>query len=343
MQGDEINGDGVKGDGVKGEGINSDNNGRLSKPNTEKEWSVIERLLHKALDDQSKSRRWGIFFKCLTFVYLFSLLFMFNPGKWQENPIKESDQHVGLVDINGMIAANEDTTNSDAMVTGLRKAFEADNATAILMRINSPGGSPVQSAMVYDEIMRLKALHPSKKVYAAITDLGASGAYYIASAADEIYADTSSIVGSIGVISPGFGFTELLDNWGVERRVFSAGKNKAILDPFLPVDDAQRAHFEALLVEVHQQFISSVKAGRGDRLVDNPDIFSGLFWTGNQALALGLIDGLGSPGYVAREVVGQEEIVNYTYLPNPVDSFFKRIGVNVMQGLLTSVKSQPLL
>ncbi len=307
------------------------------RPRSSKEWRLIEKLLQKSLDDQKSSRRWGIFFKSLTFIYLFAILFMFSPGQWQTGTIKkETGKHVGLVDVTGMIAADEEA-NADTIVTGIRDAFEADNSVALIVRVNSPGGSPVQSAMVFDEVMRLRAKYPEKKVYAAITDLGASGAYFIASAADEIYADASSIVGSIGVISPGFGFTRLMDKVGVERRVYSAGDNKSMLDPFMPIEDDQKEHFQELLSDVHDEFIANVQKGRGDRLKDDPDVFSGLFWTGKQAMALGLVDGLGSPGFVAREVIGEENVVNYTFTPNPVDSFFRKMGLQLSKGILTSL------
>ena len=245
-----------------------------------------------------------------------------------------AEPHVAMVDLNGAIMADS-PASADLISTGLREAFEAENAQAVLLRINSPGGSPVQSNFVYNEIRRLRAEHPDKKLYAAITDMGASGAYYIASAADEIYADPASIVGSIGVIMANFGLQEAADKLGVERRVYTAGENKDLLDPFAPVKDKDREHVQTMLDEIHQQFIGAVKQGRGDRLkVDgHPELFSGLFWTGQRALELGLVDGLKSPGQVARDVVGVERTVDYTVSASPLDKVLKKFGVSIGDGL----------
>ena len=249
-------------------------------PQNEREWKLIEKLLGQAQDEQRKSRRWGIFFKALTFIYLFTLLVMVIPGK-TGSAVTMAEEHVGIVDVNGVIAPDQDAS-ADLIVTGLTRAFEAENTTAVLLKINSPGGSPVQSNQVYNAIKRLRAEYPDKKVYAAITDVGASGAYFIASAADEIYADPASIVGSIGVIMAGFGLEQAADKLGVERRVLTAGENKDLMDPFSPIQPAHRKHVQTMLDDIHQQFITAVKEGRGDRLkVDShPELFSGLFWTG---------------------------------------------------------------
>jgi protease-4 len=238
------------------------------------------------------------------------------------------------VEVNGVIAEQNDA-NADRIVTGLREAFKADNSKAVLLRINSPGGSPVQSGQVYREIERLRKKHPEKKLYAAITDMGASGAYYIAAAADEIYADPASIVGSIGVIMQGFGFTDAIDKLGVERRMLTAGENKDMLDPFQPVDPEQQEHVQGMLGNIHDQFIEAVKKGRGDRLADpaKHELFSGLFWTGERAVELGLADGLKSPGQVARDVVGAKDIVNYTPRKNPFDELLNRLGTSIGEGI----------
>lgn len=304
-----------------------------SRPGSEREWKLIEKLLGQAQEEHRKSRRWGIFFKILTFVYLFVLLYIMLPGKAGE-PMKAAEDHVAFVTVSGVIAPDQEAS-ADLIATGLTRAFEAENSKAIVLKINSPGGSPVQSNQVYNAIKRLRAEYPEKKVYAAITDLGASGAYYIASAADEIYADPASIVGSIGVIMAGFGFQEAADKLGVERRVLTAGENKAVMDPFSPLRPEDREHMQAMLDEIHQQFITAVKQGRGDRLKHeaHPEIFSGLFWTGEKAQALGLVDGLKSPGDVARDVVGIDEMVNYTASRSPFEEFVRRFGVSIGEGM----------
>ncbi|WP_323772890.1 signal peptide peptidase SppA [Alcanivorax sp.] len=302
-------------------------------PQNERVWKLIEKLLGQAQDEQRKSRRWGIFFKALTFIYLFTLLVMVIPGK-TGSAVTMAEKHVGIVDVNGVIAPDQDAS-ADLIVTGLTRAFEAENTTAVLLKINSPGGSPVQSNQVYNAIKRLRAEYPEKKVYAAITDVGASGAYFIASAADEIYADPASIVGSIGVIMAGFGLEQAADKLGVERRVLTAGENKDLMDPFSPIQPAHRKHVQTMLDDIHQQFIAAVKEGRGDRLkVDShPELFSGLFWTGERALDLGLIDGLMSPGQVIREVAGQEEMLNYSSSRSPMEEFIRRFGVSIGEGM----------
>lgn len=301
-----------------------------------KEWRLIEKTLLGMEEEHRKQRRWGVVFKLLGFGYLILvtlpiLVFAFGSGgEGKSNPVRED--HVGFVDLYGMIASEADA-NADALTTGLRRAFEAENSVAVVLRVNSPGGSPVQSDLVYREIRRLREEHPEKKIYAVITDVGASGAYYIASAANEIYANEASIVGSIGVIAQGFGFTQLLDKVGVERRVFSSGDNKSMLDPFAELSTRQVKHFEGVLGQVHEQFKTSVREGRGDRLKQDDDIFSGLFWTGVGAMDLGLVDGLMSPGQVAREVVGVEEFVDYTWRPDPISEFVKLLGVSMGEGL----------
>ena len=298
-----------------------------------KEWKLIEKLLGQAQAEQRKSRRWGIFFKSLGFIYLFSLLFLFSANKAGDS-LAVTEPHVAVVDVNGAIMADS-PASADLISAGLRDAFEADNAKAVILRINSPGGSPVQSRFVYSEIRRLRAEYPDKKLYAAITDMGASGAYYIASAADDIYADPASIVGSIGVIMANFGLQKAADKLGVERRVYTAGENKDILDPFAPVKEKDREHVQNMLDEIHQQFIDAVKQGRGDRLKveGHPELFSGLFWTGERAKELGLVDGLKSPGQVARDVVGVERTVNYTVSGSPLDKVLKKFGVSIGGGL----------
>ncbi|MCK0155424.1 S49 family peptidase [Alcanivorax sp. S6407] len=315
-----------------------ENQSPSQRPADEKEWKLIEKLLGQAQEEHRKSRRWGIFFKFLTFAYLFVLLGLMMTGRTSSNLSPVTEEHVAVVAVNGVIAPDQDAS-ADLIVTGLTRAFEAENSKAVLLKINSPGGSPVQSNQVYNAIKRLRDNHPDKKVYAAITDVGASGAYYIASAADEIYADPASIVGSIGVIMAGFGLEEAADKLGVERRVLTAGDNKAIMDPFSPIRASDREHMETMLGEIHQQFITAVRDGRGDRLREdeNPDVFSGLFWTGERAETMGLIDGLKSPGDVARDVVGTDEMVNYSASRSPMEEFLRKFGVSIGEGIASQI------
>ena len=289
-----------------------------------KEWKLIEKTVSTLGVEQRRTRRWGIFFKLLTFAYLFLLLGVM-ASSFSSNVIT-AEQYTALVDVRGVIADQQDA-NADVIVSGLRAAFEAEGSQAVVLRINSPGGSPVQSGYVFDEVKRLRGLYPDKKLYAVITDLGASGAYYMAAAADEIYADKSSLVGSIGVTAAGFGFVDAMEELGVERRNYTSGDHKSFLDPFSEEDPEEVRFWNGVLQSTHQQFISKVKEGRGDRLVQDEKLFSGLIWNGEQALELGLIDGLGSTGYVAREVVGVEEIVDFTVQPDAFTQFTESLGV----------------
>lgn len=291
----------------------------------DKDWErdVVNRLAFAALNEQRRSRRWSVFFKSLFFVYLF-VLFFYVPVEWSDTSIS-TGKHTALVELDGVIAANA-LANADMLVTGLRQAFKDRNTAGVILRINSPGGSPVQSGYVYDEIKRLRGKYPDIKLYAVVTDICASGGYYIAAAADEIYADKASIVGSIGVLMDGFGFVDTMNKVGVERRLLTAGEHKGILDPFSPLKGAEVQHVQGILDGIHKQFIDAVKAGRGDRLADDPRLFSGLFWNGEEGVKLGLVDGLGSSSYVAREIIKAEKIVDYTSRPNYFDRFADRIG-----------------
>ncbi|GAA0685965.1 signal peptide peptidase SppA [Marinobacterium maritimum] len=302
------------------------------RPTTQKEWRLIEKMVNSLHVEHRRSRRWGIFFKLLTFVYLFSLLAIFYVGKNFDADKVVAQDHTAIVEVKGPIM-DEEQASADSIISALRDAFKADHSQAVILRINSPGGSPVQAGYVYDEIKRLRSLNPEKKVYAVITDIGASGAYYIAAAADEIYADKASLVGSIGVISSSFGFVDLIDKLGVERRTLTAGENKAFLDPFSPLKDKDRAFWQSVLNTTHQQFISQVKQGRGDRLKGGDELFSGLVWSGEQALELGLIDGLGSSSMVARDIIGVEKLIDYTARPKPLDRLIERLGIGVAKEL----------
>ena len=305
-----------------------------------KDRKLIEKLVLSMQVEQRRSRRWGIFFKFLTFAYLFGILLLF---KLPFGPGIETaaGTHTALVNIEGPIAADE-LASADNIVESLRTAFEESNAAAVILRINSPGGSPVQSGYVYDEIKRLRAEYPDKKVYAVISDIGASGAYYIASAADEIYANRASLVGSIGVVAGGFGFTEVMEKLGVERRLYTAGENKAFLDPFSAEEPEEVAFWQNVLENTHAQFITAVQQGRGDRLADDPRLFSGLIWSGEQALELGLIDGLGSSSHVARQIIGHEKLVDYSRARSPLQNLVDQLGIAVGQGVAQHISEQRL-
>ncbi|MCQ4279044.1 signal peptide peptidase SppA [Pseudomonas stutzeri] len=292
-------------------------------------WKLLEKTLLAGVQEQRRARRWGIFFKLLTFVYLFGALLMFSP-LLQMGDGKTVESHTAVINVRGVIA-DEEAASADNIVGALRTAFEDSNTKGVVLRINSPGGSPVQSGYIYDEIRRLRGEYPAIKVYAVIADLGASGAYYIASAADEIYADKSSLVGSIGVTAATFGFVETMDKLGVERRVYTSGEHKAFLDPFQPEKPEETEFWRNVLATTHRQFIHSVKQGRGDRLqvAGHPELFSGLIWSGEQALELGLIDGLGNASYVAREVIGEDELVDFTVKESPLERFTKQLGVSI--------------
>lgn len=297
------------------------------------ERKILQDLAFAAIREQRNSRRWGYVFKGLVLLYLFAFMFLMLPSGEQTS---ESDVHTALVDITGIISSETDA-NADMVVTGIRDAFKAKQAKALILRLNTPGGSPVQSGIINDEIRRLRETRPDFPVYAVVQDICASGGYYIAVAADEIYADKASIVGSIGVRMDSFGFTEAIDKLGVERRSLTVGQNKSFLDPFLPLKQRDVEHANQMLDNIHQQFIEVVKTGRGDRInANNDELFSGLFWSGEQALELGLIDGLASSSEVAREIVGAEDIVDYTPRPNYLDRFAGKLGASIGQMLQSS-------
>ncbi|WP_313451258.1 signal peptide peptidase SppA [Stutzerimonas kunmingensis] len=304
-------------------------------------WKLLEKTLLAGVQEQRRARRWGIFFKLLTFIYLFGALVLFSPALQFGSSKGAEGSHTAVINVRGMIA-DEEPASADNVVGALRAAFEDANTKGVVLRINSPGGSPVQSGYIYDEIRRLRGEYPAIKVYAVITDLGASGAYYIASAADEIYADKSSLVGSIGVTAATFGFVDTMEKLGVERRVYTAGEHKAFLDPFQPEKPEETQFWRGVLAATHQQFIDSVKRGRGDRLQEeqHPELFSGLIWSGEQALELGLIDGLGSTAHVAREVIGEPELVDFTVKESPLDRFTKKLGAGVAERLAVLVGVQ---
>lgn len=313
--------------------------GRTRPDDDSKEWKLIEKVLMDMQGEQRKTRRWGIFFKLAMLGYLFTLLWMVKLPADGADGIKTDGNFAAIIEVNGVIAADQDAS-ADLVITALRNAFEDENAVGVILRINSPGGSPVQSGYIYDEIKRLKSTRENFPVYAVIMDLGASGAYYIAAAADEVYADKASLVGSIGVVGSGFGFVDVMKKLGVERRQYTAGDHKGFLDPFLPENPAEKEFWQSVLKVTHNQFIEQVKKGRGDRLQDKPELFSGLVWSGEQALELGLIDGLSSSSQLAREKLNTEEMVNFTFRPDPWDELVSRLGASMGQGMATAVMQQ---
>jgi protease-4 len=287
------------------------------------ERGLIEKLATAALKEQRRARMWGIFFKLLGFAYL-TIMLMLVFG-WSEKSVEVGGKHTALVELDGLIAPGGDAS-ADRIGSALRSAFKDKNTQGVVLRINSPGGSPVQAQNLYDEIRRLRKKYPEIPLYAVIEDICASGGYYVASAADKIYVTRSSIVGSIGVRMDGFGVTGLMDKLGVERRLLTAGKNKGFLDPFLPEDPKQKEFAQAMLDEIHQQFISDVRQGRGKRLKETPDMFSGLIWTGQQSIQLGLADDYGTLRTVARDVIKAEQIVDYTQKESIAEKFARRFG-----------------
>lgn len=290
------------------------------------ERGVIEKLATEALKEQRRSRRWGIFFKLLTFAYLTFIIFMLSD--WLPGADGGSAKHTALVEIEGVIEARGNAS-ADNITGALQSAFKDKNTQGVVLRINSPGGSPVQAGIIFDEIQRLRGLHPEIPMYAVVEDVCASGGYYIAAATDKIYVDKASIVGSIGVRMDQFGFVEAIDKLGVERRSITSGENKAFLDPFLPMEANQVAHAKTMLGEIHQQFIDVVRKGRGERLKEAPELFSGLFWTGAKSIELGLADGYGSLDMVARDVIKAESIVDYTQKETLAERLAKRFGAAV--------------
>jgi protease-4 len=287
------------------------------------ERATLEKLLFATLAEQRATRRWRIGFR-IAFIALFllALWLVFRSAHPVEAP---SQRHTAVISIDGEISSNG-PASAELIVDAAQDAFEDDGAQAVVLLINSPGGSPVQAGIINDEINRLKALH-KKPVYAVVEESAASAAYYIAVSADKIYVDKASVVGSIGVLMDGFGFTGLMQKVGVERRLLTAGENKGIFDPFSPMTAKQRAHAQAMLDQIHRQFIAVVRAGRGKRLKETPETFSGLFWNGQQAVEMGLADELGNLAYVAREVVKAEDIVDYTRQPSVAERLARRFGV----------------
>ena len=297
------------------------------------ERAMLEKLAFATLKEQRSARRWKIFFRLAWLLLIAAVVFA--ALQQSSSTTSKSAPHTAVVDIKGEIASGAEAS-AEFVVAAMRSALEDEGSQALVLLINSPGGSPVQAGIINDEIVRLKAKH-NKPIYAVVEETCASAAYYIAAAADDIYVDKASIVGSIGVLMDGFGFTGTMEKLGVERRLLTAGENKGFLDPFSPQTETQRAYAQTMLNQIHQQFIAVVKAGRGDRLKTTADTFSGLFWTGQQAVEMGLADQMGSLDYVAREVVKAEDIIDYTRRDNVAERLVKRFGAAVGLGAVKSL------
>ena len=313
---------------------------RKSSKGVDNPWDLLEKVLTKSIIEQRRSRRWGIFFKSLIFVYLFALLFYmpldnFLGGKSPTQLSEVTEPHVGVVNIQGVIAQDFEA-NADVIIGALKRAMENEQAKAVILSINSPGGSPVHAGRVYDAILKFKKDY-TKPVYAVVDDIGASGAYYIAAGADEIYAYSTSLVGSIGVISAGFGLDKAIEKLGIERRVTTAGKHKDFLDPFAPLNQSNQVFWQDVLDGVYQVFVDSVKQTRGDKIksADYDQVFSGLVFNGNQALKLGLIDGLGTVSSVSEEAFNLTTLVDYSHKEGIFDRFTEQLGLSFYERFVT--------
>ena len=321
---------------ISGTRANASSTKGQSQPGWERD--VLEKLVFATIKEQRSARRWRIFSRLAWLLVLVTIAVVLLSK--ETSTTSKTTPHTAVVDIKGEIAAGNEAS-AEFVVAAMRSAFEDSGAKAVVLLINSPGGSPVQAGIINDEIVRLKAKY-NKPVYAVVEETCASAAYYIAAAADDIYVDKASIVGSIGVLMDGFGFTGTMEKLGVERRLLTAGENKGFLDPFSPQTEQQRAYAQQMLNQIHQQFISVVKTGRGDRLKETPETFSGLFWTGQQAVELGLADKLGNLDYVAREVVKAEDVVDYTRRDNVAERLVKKFGAAMGAGAVKSLQSSAL-
>ncbi|MGZ8184965.1 MAG: S49 family peptidase [Methylobacter sp.] len=289
------------------------------------ERAVIEKLVLATITEQTRTRRWGIFFKSLIFVYLFVIFGVAMAPQIKQGLGVESKYHTAVIDVVGMIAEDKQA-NAENIIESLRTAVKDKYTKGIILHANSPGGSPVQSSYVYEEIRKTKKEHPDLPIYSVVSDMCASGCYYIASASDKIFVNHSSLIGSIGVLMDGFGFVESMEKLGIERRLLTAGDHKALLDPFSPPREDETLYMQGLLNQVHQQFIGAVKAGRGDRLKDTPELFSGLVWTGEEGVKLGVADGFGNEDYVAKEIIGAESLVDFTRQEQLLDRIAGKLG-----------------
>ena len=305
------------------------------------ERSVIEKIATESLKEQRRARRWSVFFKALGFAYVAIALLLAGRNGAFNLSLSTPENHTAVVDVEGVIASDSNASAS-RIVAGVKAAFENPGTAGVILRINSPGGSPVQSGRIYDEVKRLREEHEDIPLYAVIEDIGASGGYYIAASADKIFADKGSLVGSIGVRSGGFGFVDTIDKLGVERRVITSGSNKAFLDPFLPVKPDEVAHMESVLANVHEQFKTAVREGRGSALSDDDEIFSGLIWSGEQAVENGLVDGIGSEMSIARDLFDAEKLVNFTPRDGLLDQLAGGVGASAADKLINLIFNRQL-
>jgi protease IV len=315
----------------------------MTESNQSWERDLVNKLAAEALIEQRRRRRWGIFFKFLTFAYVTFLLVAFVDWKGRAELASGSKKHTAMVELNGIISPGSDAS-AEKITTALQAAFKDKNTQGVIVRINSPGGSPVQAQTIYDEMKRLRKKYPDIPLYAVIEDICASGGYFVAAGADRIYVSPSSVVGSIGVLMNGFGFTGLMEKLGVERRLITAGENKGMLDPFSPLEEKDKQYAIGLMKDIHQQFINVVREGRGKRLKETPDMFSGLIWTGAKSVELGLADGYGTLDSIAREVIKAEDIVDYSQKEGVAEKIAKRFGASMANALVESaVRALPVI
>jgi protease-4 len=301
-------------------------------------YETLEKIASAYLDEQRANRRWRNVYRIGVLLLALIAAGAALDLKWGGKP--PTTRHTALIEISGEIDADSPTASVDTIMPALQDAFNDEGSVGLVLRMNSPGGSPVQAAIVNNEIVRLRKLHPNKPVYVVVEDMCASGCYYIAAAADRIYVSQGSIVGSIGVLMSSFGFTGLMNKLGVERRLMTAGENKAMMDPFQPQNPRHKAHTQSLLDEIHQQFIAAVRSGRGKRLKTSPEVFSGLFWTGESAIRMGLADGLGTVDGVARDVLKAEDVIDYTVREGLSDRVLKKFGAAVGEGVAKTMATE---
>lgn len=305
------------------------------------EREVIEKLALASITEQTRARRWSVFFKSLMFAYLIAVFGVAMYPTIKQDMGGDSKDHTAVVDVVGVIAEDKDS-NAASIIESLRDAVKDKHTKGIILHSNSPGGSPVQSSYVYEEIRKIKKEHPGLPVYAVVSDICASGCYYIASASDKIFVNQSSLIGSIGVLMDGFGFVDTMQKLGIERRLLTAGAHKAMLDPYSPPKEDETQYMQGLLDQVHQQFIGAVKAGRGDRLKETPDMFSGLVWTGEAGVKLGVADGFGNDDYVAKDIIGAEKLVDFTQQGRLIDKIAGKLGASFGQAIGSLIQGPSL-
>ena len=318
---------------------NQHDNPNKTEVSRESGWerAVIEKLALASITEQTRARRWSVFFKSLMFLYLIALFGVAMYPSIKKNMGDDSKGHTAVIDVVGAIAEDKDA-NAASIIESLRDAVKDKNTKGIILHSNSPGGSPVQSSYVYEEIRKIKKEHPDLPVYAVVSDICASGCYYIASASDKIFVNQSSLIGSIGVLMDGFGFVDTMQKLGVERRLLTAGSHKAMLDPFSPPKEDETKYMQGLLDQVHQQFIGAVKAGRGDRLKETPEMFSGLVWTGEAGVKLGVADDFGNDDYVAKNIIGTEKLVDFTQQGRLIDKIAGKLGASFGQAIGSAIQ-----